>query len=483
MATISELVFVDGDGFHYPDFPTVLESLKDEYRTIYGSDVYLEPDSQDGQWLGVVALALFDCVQVAAAVYNSFSPLTALSDALSRNVKINGIRRRVPTNSQVDLVLTGQAGTEILGGIVADLAGNRWDVPDVTIPLSGEVTVTATAQQLGAIAAPADTITSIVTPTRGWQQVTNPLPATAGDPSETDAELRSRQTESTMIPSLSVMEGIVGAVAGVNGVLRHRGYENDTGTTDENGIPGHTIALVVEGGVNTEIAGAIARKKTAGTGTWAPAVGYGNPAYDTTSVDSRDIETGSVVLTVNTGLPWVPGDLARISSQADPANYMEGTVTDYTTDQLTVDVDVIGGAGTFAAWDIKLVSLRGGTTVVVDDQFGVPNPINFIRPTPVTITVAVGITAMSGFVLDTTSVIALAVADYLNGLAIGDDVFTNRLFTPANLGNVGDGATYHVDAITISRTGVPGLSTDNLVLAYNEMPVCIAATDVVVTPA
>jgi uncharacterized phage protein gp47/JayE len=45
-------------------------------------------------------------------------------------------------------------------------------------------------------------------------------------------------------------------------------YENDTSTTDPNGIPSHSISLVVEGGDATEIADAIAAKKTPGAGTF-----------------------------------------------------------------------------------------------------------------------------------------------------------------------------------------------------------------------
>lgn len=39
---------IDEAGIHAPDFPTVLNWLKEQYRAIYGQDVYLENDSQDG---------------------------------------------------------------------------------------------------------------------------------------------------------------------------------------------------------------------------------------------------------------------------------------------------------------------------------------------------------------------------------------------------------------------------------------------------
>lgn len=265
---IADLVYVDKTGFHYPDYPTVLDYLKQEYRAIYGADTYLEADSQDGQWVAILALAMFDSMQVAATVYNSFSPLTAQADALSRNVKINGIARLVASYSTVDLRIVGTAGTVITNGQAEDTLGQKWKLPTtVTIPVGGEIVVTATAVEIGDVGAAANTVNKIATPTLGWQSVNNAAAATVGDPIESDAELRLRQSQSTMIPSLSVMEGIVGAVASLAGVSRYRGYENDTATTNADGITAHTIALVVEGGTTQAIAEAIAAKKTPGTKT------------------------------------------------------------------------------------------------------------------------------------------------------------------------------------------------------------------------
>lgn len=274
---IADLVYVDATGFHYPDYPTVLEYLKGEYKTIYGADTYLEADSQDGQWLAIQALAIFDTLQVAAAVYSSFSPLTAQTDALSRNVKINGIARRVPTYSTVDLRCVGQPGTTITNGQAEDTLGQKWNLPGFTIPVSGEVTVTATAADIGAITAAANTINKIATPTYGWQSVNNNAAAAVGAPVETDAELRRRQQQSVGIPAQSVLDGIVGAVASLPGVLRYRGYENDGDTTNADGMPAHSISLVVEGGVAQTIGDTIALKKTPGTKT-----------YGTTSVTTVD---------------------------------------------------------------------------------------------------------------------------------------------------------------------------------------------------
>lgn len=474
------LVWIDADGFHRADFSEILKFLQDGAKAIYGADVYLEPDSQDGQLLGLVAGIADEAFKALELDYSSKSPATAIGDALSRNVKINGVRRFVPTNSTVDVLLVGQNGTVITNGQVEDTNGQRWALPaSVTIGIDGQILVTATATKVGAIPAQANTVTKIATPTRGWQTVNNALPAVEGDPVQTDAELRALQSESTMIPSLSVLEGITGAVASVNGVRRHRVYENDTNQTDGDGIPGHTIAAVVEGGDATAIATAIHRKKTPGTGTWAPDFAHRPNEFDGSSLTSLTIETGTKVFTTQADLLWVAGMRLRAADVDDHDNFMEGTVTSYVGTTLTLEVDTIGGAGTDDHWLIGL-SFPGGTTVTVPDQYGVPTEIDFIRPTPVTITVEVSITTLAGFVSATRDVIESAIADYINGLRIGDDIMRNRLFTPANLGNVGQGATYYVDGIRISRTGEGDLDTDNLEIAFNEIPVCSLPDDVLV---
>ncbi len=273
---------IDETGIFRPDYQTVLEYFEEQFRGIYGSDVYIEPDSQDGQMLAIFARAVHDANDLTVQTYNAFSPSTARGVGLSSVVKINGIARRVASYSTVDLLITGQAGTTITDGIAQSDDGTQWLLPaSVVIPPDGDITVTAMAKSAGAVLALPGDIETIGTPTRGWQEVTNAGAATPGAPVETDAELRQRQTVSTALPSRTVFEGTVGAVASLEGVVRYRGYENDTSVTDSDGLPPHSISLVVEGGDAQEIGQAIADKKTPGTGT------YGTTAVDV--IDEYDV--------------------------------------------------------------------------------------------------------------------------------------------------------------------------------------------------
>ncbi|EGB5718880.1 hypothetical protein H7520_001788 [Salmonella enterica subsp. enterica serovar Abony] len=298
---------VTAEGISAPDYQTILDTLTSYFQQIYGSDAYLEPDSKDGQMVALVALAIHDANNTAISVYNCFSPATGYGAALTSNVKINGIARKGATNSTVDLLLTGTAGTTITNGTVKDTNNVIWRLPaSVVIGVDGTVTVTAICSNSGAVAALAGTITIINTPTRGWTSVTNPAAATVGAPAETDAELRIRQGQSVAIPSITPFEGVDGAIANIAGVTRHKLYENDTGKTDGNGLPPHSISAIVDGGDVTEIARTIRGNKGQGVRTWGKTSvtvpdKYGNPHIISFSRPTDVPVYGKITLTVFAG--------------------------------------------------------------------------------------------------------------------------------------------------------------------------------------
>lgn len=298
---------VTAEGSSAPDYQTILDTLTSYFQQIYGSDAYLEPDSKDGQMVALVALAIHDANNTAISVYNCFSPATGYGAALTSNVKINGIARKGTTNSTVDLLLTGTAGTTITNGTVKDTNNVIWRLPDsVVVGVDGTVTATAICSKSGAVAAPAGTITTINTPTRGWTSVSNPAAATVGAPAETDAELRIRQGQSVAIPSITPFEGVDGAIANIAGVTRHKLYENDTGKTDGNGLPPHSISAIVDGGDVTEIARTIRGNKGQGGRTWGKTSvtvpdKYGNPHIISFSRPTDVPVYGKITLTVFAG--------------------------------------------------------------------------------------------------------------------------------------------------------------------------------------
>ena len=316
--------YVDMTGIHSPTYADVVAYLTAQYQQIYGSDAILPPDSQDGQLIGIFALAIADTNATAIAVYNSFSPSTAQGIGLSQAVKINGMRRATPTPSVVDLVIIGQAGRVIINGAAEDSSSNRWILPAaVSIPPTGEITVHATCETPGYVTAQAHTITRISTPTLGWQTVDNPLAATPGNPIETDAALRQRQSQSTALPSRTVLEGIVGGVLGLRDVTHVKAYENDTGGTDPvTGLPEHSIALVVRGGDSIEICQTIMAKKTPGCFTYGTTRELVEDAYGLSHDIGYFIPT-PMIIGVHITLRQLPGYSTNVGQS------IQKTVSDY----------------------------------------------------------------------------------------------------------------------------------------------------------
>lgn len=383
--TIEELVYIDSTGYHYADYPAFLAWLTAEYQGIYGADVYLEADSMDGQFLAILAQAFYQTAALGASIYNSFSPLTSQGAGLSRVVKINGLKRRVPSYSTVTLTVVGSGGTVITNGIAADAIGQQWNLPaSVTIPGGGTIDVTATAAVIGFVTAEMNTITSIFTPTRGWQTVNNAAAATPGDAVETDAQLRQRQSVSTSLPAQTVFDATLGAVANLDGVTKVQGYENFTDIEDANGLDPHSICVVVVGGNEDEIAQAIVDQKTPGTnpvGNTGPITAYdsrGLPLsiYFSEAVTATIAATVTGVANIGWSTDYVPLIKAAVAAAINALPI--GQEIFYTA--LFVPAYLYGTAafGTFSVTSIT-IGIDGGSqssaNIVLDTGIDAQNPV------------------------------------------------------------------------------------------------------------
>lgn len=260
--------YIDAAGLHVPTYIDIRDDLVAQFKEIYGQDIYLDNDSQDYQMIAVFALKTYDAMQMLQIIYNNRGPKTAVGSALDGIIKINGLKRKSASYSTCVLTITGDIGTSIRNGIAEDESGVQWILPDVVTLTSAVVKVTARCKDIGAIEALPSTIIKIVTPTKGWLSVTNEVAAVRGMPVETDAEARVRQSISVAIPSQAMLDSLIAGIANINGVKRYRVYENDTNIMDEKGVPGHTIACVVEGGLEYDIGKQIYLRKAPGCGTF-----------------------------------------------------------------------------------------------------------------------------------------------------------------------------------------------------------------------
>ena len=258
--------YIDETGMNIPTYSDIRDDLISSMKEIFGNDIYIDEDSQDYQQISIFAKKIFDTNALALLTYNNRTVNTAIGVGLDNLCSLVGITRKPATYSTVQLVITGTPSTVIQQGKASDQNDEHvWNLPEeVTIPEDGTITVEATCNDSGDITVAANTITKIVTPVFGWSSVVNNVTGSGGTNQESDAELRSRYALATSAPSETVFESILASISAVEGVKRIKGYENDTGSTNDLGHPPHSITLVVEGGDDTDVATEIYFKKTPG---------------------------------------------------------------------------------------------------------------------------------------------------------------------------------------------------------------------------
>jgi hypothetical protein len=89
------------------------------------------------------------------------------------------------------------------------------------------------------------------------------------------------------------------------------------------------------------------------------ATGLSGDKYATTSTTSASITLGAKVFTISSGLSYTVGQEVLIANSS--TNFMRGLVTNYTSNQLFVNVTFINGsAGPFTSWQINLNGAAAG---------------------------------------------------------------------------------------------------------------------------
>lgn len=94
---------------------------------------------------------------------------------------------------------------------------------------------------------------------------------------------------------------------------------------------------------------------------WQVLVDFSGDQFQSTSTTSLAIGAGTKIFTVDAGKSFNVGSFVLAVSQANPANFMFGTITTYTNVTLTTDITLIGGSGTLADWLVTISGARGAT--------------------------------------------------------------------------------------------------------------------------
>lgn len=142
---------------------------------------------------------------------------------------------------------------------------------------SGVADVSFAAQETGPVGALAGRLTDIRTPVSGWNALINLLDAEVGQDEDTDSELRARREAELAGAGNTTRDAIRANVLRVNEGSTDPNHEppvacevffNDTDLTDANGLPPHSVEVLVQGGTTADIAQEIWNSVGAGTVTY-----------------------------------------------------------------------------------------------------------------------------------------------------------------------------------------------------------------------
>ena len=258
---------INATGFSITSLADRLAALVQLAQNVFGNNINVDPNSYDGQTLGIFAESINNLDQLAQAVYNAFNPNTATGNALSTLVQLNYLTRQVGSPSYVPLVFTGTIGTVIPQGTIVqsnDGSNTQWStLNDATIDNTGTITVQAQCTVNGPTQANAAILTVPLNPVYGVTSVTNTLQATPGNNLETDEQLRVRRNLSVAANGQGPVDALRGALMNLANVTAAEVYENNTDAVNANGQAARSIYCVVQGGANQDIWNTIWFKRSA----------------------------------------------------------------------------------------------------------------------------------------------------------------------------------------------------------------------------
>nr|MBG6243622.1 phage baseplate protein [Candidatus Symbiopectobacterium sp. Dall1.0] len=167
------------------------------------------------------------------------------------------------------VTFTGTPLVEIPAGtLVRNRITNTLWATDTTVATnnSGIATVNVTCTTAGSQAGNSNNLSIIATPIGGITATTNVNPASLGRDEESDNAFRVRRNESVAFPGNNQIDNLYAALVNLDGVKHVRIYENPESVPDENGVDGHSLAILIDGGATEDIVATIAKRKNPGCG-------------------------------------------------------------------------------------------------------------------------------------------------------------------------------------------------------------------------
>lgn len=285
----------------------IVTSLDAKARAAIGQSLDISARSLLGQLVTIFAGELAEPWEAIEDVYSSRSPDMATGAALVDLASVTGTTPEGAESSTVTETLTGTAGTPIAAGFVVsvqDRTDSRFATAEDTALVAvsswqtshayalgaraknggkvyqctqagtsaasggpsgtgttiidgsvvwtylgdgdGAVDVSMLSEKQDVITAPARTLSRIETPILGVSSAINLLDADVGHPAEEDSDLRLRRELELRASGNASLDSIRAKVSAVNGVQSVSVFQNDTDETNGDGIPPHSVEVVVD---------------------------------------------------------------------------------------------------------------------------------------------------------------------------------------------------------------------------------------------
>ena len=319
------------NGFKPKRLADVLESLTTKIQSIQDPATGENPfvnETADGilaQLTSIIAEEISIAWEQAYLASVQYDPLYSSGAALRGLVQLNGITPSYGSPTQIPMTLGGSAGVVVpAGSRIANVEGTEvyQTVDAVTIGQNGSVNVNAICTEKGPKDPAEGTIISIQTPVFGWSSATNGEATSIGTNGDTDTELHIKQERATSATSYRQVDAIISGIMNVPGVTFARLYVNSGTTTDARGITAKTMAPVIVGGLDTDIANVLRLK--AGSldnfqGNLKTPITYTGPLGDKQTIDFYRPEEVDIYVNVNitpTNSATYPDDAVEQIKQA-----------------------------------------------------------------------------------------------------------------------------------------------------------------------
>lgn len=257
--------YIDQNGLVTQSLEEIKTQITGEYQTTYGNDINVAQNSPDGQKINIEAQAKKDILDFITGIYNNFDVDAAIGLPQQILYKLNGITINAYTYSYVYVNVTVTESITLpgldaninsidgTGYTVRDTNGNRYILATTAILTAGTHLLNFRAAELGSITCLANTVTIMETVVKGVTGVNNPANNyITGNTGESAAQFRQRRNRAMAVASQGFTDSIESQMLNLSTVTQCKAYDNKTGGTVD-GIPPHTVWVVVEGGTPQEI--------------------------------------------------------------------------------------------------------------------------------------------------------------------------------------------------------------------------------------